>query len=471
MASDWVIDVDLESKLCFPVHILATSERPDIVIYSDSLKIVILIELTCPAEENFESSRTYKLDRYGNLVSLVELNGWKCHHFPVEVGARGYYARSLFGCLRKLGFPSKQVTEICKTLARSAMESSFQIWLARDNRDWTPETVEQPSSRIPLCSSGKGASRVQANDSFGHCPPTQSGSVQCRQPVGLKNLGRTCYVNAIMQCLLSFSEFWLRAGLVHQRHSQFLKPLIAALTLMKNGSKTIDLSFLLPHLASLLSSKLGHRVEANDWHDAAEVLNFILDEVQDTTGIYSSARVEICNQSTCVSCLLESESRELVNMVILPVQDSLLRCLNDFYTPQPVAGTSSCGACGSSESFSSERFFCNLPNILILQIDRNISMGNGSFYDTRKVTFHEWLEVPESDGVVSVMIKFRLRAAINHSGSAKSGHNTAHVRRGDHWFFCNDSAVVRSRGPFNASSQKSIFFYERVSPKSVTQSI
>ena len=45
-ASDWVLLADLNSNYCFPVHIAFTQLRPDITIFLNSLRKVILIELT-----------------------------------------------------------------------------------------------------------------------------------------------------------------------------------------------------------------------------------------------------------------------------------------------------------------------------------------------------------------------------------------------------------------------------------------
>ena len=55
LASDWVLIVDLKEHYVFPPHITITTLRPDIVIYSNSLKRIIIIELTCPCEENMET--------------------------------------------------------------------------------------------------------------------------------------------------------------------------------------------------------------------------------------------------------------------------------------------------------------------------------------------------------------------------------------------------------------------------------
>lgn len=47
-AQSWEMRVDLARKLQFPFHIVQTSLRPDIVIWSKEVKRVILIELTVP---------------------------------------------------------------------------------------------------------------------------------------------------------------------------------------------------------------------------------------------------------------------------------------------------------------------------------------------------------------------------------------------------------------------------------------
>ena len=46
---------DLKSNHCFLVHIALTQLRPDITVFTNSLRKVILMELTCPYEENMVS--------------------------------------------------------------------------------------------------------------------------------------------------------------------------------------------------------------------------------------------------------------------------------------------------------------------------------------------------------------------------------------------------------------------------------
>ena len=89
-ASDWFLLEDLNSNYCFPVYTAFTQLRPDITIFSNSLRKIILIELTCPCEENMQSWHSTKINKYLALKTVIESNGWCVELFAVEVGARGY---------------------------------------------------------------------------------------------------------------------------------------------------------------------------------------------------------------------------------------------------------------------------------------------------------------------------------------------------------------------------------------------
>ena len=133
-ASDWVLLADLNSNYCFPVHIAFPQLRPDITIFSKSLRKVILIELTCPCEENMQSWHSTKINKYLALKTVIESNGWCVELFAVEVGARGYCSKSVLCCFKKLGSNNTRIRKTIKKLSKSSMECSFCIWLARNNK-------------------------------------------------------------------------------------------------------------------------------------------------------------------------------------------------------------------------------------------------------------------------------------------------------------------------------------------------
>ena len=71
-ANDWVLLVDFEhKKIVFPPHIYPTNQRPDIIFWSRMSRSVILLELTCCAEEGVKAAQLRKQVRYHELVENV----------------------------------------------------------------------------------------------------------------------------------------------------------------------------------------------------------------------------------------------------------------------------------------------------------------------------------------------------------------------------------------------------------------
>ena len=61
-AKDWIVIADLGRRLKFPdVVQVRTLLRPDLLIYSTSIKRIIWWEQTCPSEERIEESENYTL--------------------------------------------------------------------------------------------------------------------------------------------------------------------------------------------------------------------------------------------------------------------------------------------------------------------------------------------------------------------------------------------------------------------------
>ena len=76
-ANDWNLLVDYEhKKIVFPPNICSTSERPDVVIWSRMSRIVVLLELTCCAEEGVKAAQLRKQTRYHELVENINSSKW-----------------------------------------------------------------------------------------------------------------------------------------------------------------------------------------------------------------------------------------------------------------------------------------------------------------------------------------------------------------------------------------------------------
>lgn len=138
-ASDWKLLVDFQHKpYLFPPHIIATSERPDILLYSNSLRVIIFGELTCPAEEGIAEAKLRKQARYAELAETLRglKHSWTVHVLTLEVGARGFVARSTYTFLRKIGFTATAARTTCRQVSEVAARCSFAIYLRHGEKDW-----------------------------------------------------------------------------------------------------------------------------------------------------------------------------------------------------------------------------------------------------------------------------------------------------------------------------------------------
>ena len=92
-----------EVHCLFSLSLYITSCRPDGVFYSNSLKRVILLELTVPIEDRVLKSHQLKTRRYEALIKECASNNWKATLLTIEVGCRGYACGSIKHVLMRLG--------------------------------------------------------------------------------------------------------------------------------------------------------------------------------------------------------------------------------------------------------------------------------------------------------------------------------------------------------------------------------
>ena len=114
-AKDWKMAADQIEALHFPHHIVHTQERPDIVIWSDTVKHVAIIELTVPWEGNMEEAFERK-----------KLQA--CQVIPIEVGCRGFIGRTTTSYLTRLGLMNRARRRATLQLQATAERASSWIW-------------------------------------------------------------------------------------------------------------------------------------------------------------------------------------------------------------------------------------------------------------------------------------------------------------------------------------------------------
>ena len=364
-ASDWVLLGDLDGCFSFPPHITFTELRQDITIFSNKLKRVILIELTCPCEENMEAWHNVKVNKYMPLKSVIESNGWNVDLFAVEVGVRGYCSRSVLCCFKSLGLRNRTINTTIKQLSKCSMECSFCIWLARNNKAWSSKEIDLSlkTPEDPLVHQNPLSTTSKTNSLKTNSP----------LPVGFINKGNTCYANAILQVLSVLPSLWIRVP----SESSSLPPLLKSITLnMKiksRSNKPVDPSNFLWALSRKISESRHAPFNFNSQQDAAEVLQFVIDELKSTTVVASdlisnTIRINIsCNQCFCFSA-----KEEKLDILTIPLSPNINSSLSKFLKPEILESENKwfCPSCNCLTESTRETSIIGLSSILVIQLSR-----------------------------------------------------------------------------------------------------
>ena len=125
---DWKVSADLKTSLQFPVHIILTEKRTDIVVWSDPKKNVVLIELTVPWEENRGEAHERKKNRYETRRADCVEKGWICNWIPIEVDCRGFLGHSVILFLSNIEITSRSLKVASFHLQTTVQYALSWIW-------------------------------------------------------------------------------------------------------------------------------------------------------------------------------------------------------------------------------------------------------------------------------------------------------------------------------------------------------
>ena len=131
---NWKIDVDLNTLMVFPL--IPTSQRPDIVVWSEERRMAIVMELTVSWEDNIKRAEIRKDVRYRDLIENAGEN-WDVEYYHIGIGARGFIERSFFQLLtNRFRFSKNEGRKTIKEIQEAVEKASFWLWLKRDDPNW-----------------------------------------------------------------------------------------------------------------------------------------------------------------------------------------------------------------------------------------------------------------------------------------------------------------------------------------------
>ena len=131
---NWQMAADLNGfEGFFPIP---TSRKPDIFYWCDEKKVVTIVELTVPHEDNIDAAAERKIVRYQELMDELEEAGWYAVHYPVEVGCRGFMGKRIKNWFLSIGLKHQEVNKVIRLIQETVEKASHWIWLKREDQVW-----------------------------------------------------------------------------------------------------------------------------------------------------------------------------------------------------------------------------------------------------------------------------------------------------------------------------------------------
>ncbi|XP_078176440.1 ubiquitin-specific protease 25 isoform X2 [Carex rostrata] len=318
-------------------------------------------------------------------------------------------------------------------------------------------------------------------------------------PRGLKNLGNTCYLNSVLQCLAHtppFAQFCLAS-----QHSSLCKDFVSRdkecgfcileRQIVRLHTPAQNGIFPAVDTPSKLLKSLSIFAEHFKWgrqEDAHEFLRYVIDtchiasarlsKARSSTGYNSNGGAHdnsetvmrkifggaLLSQVKCMACKGESNKTDEIMDLSLDVchstsvKDALVR----FFQPEILDGNNkySCERCKKLSVAKKQMFVSQAPNVLVVQLKRFEGIGGKI---NRNIEFEEVLLLSSFmfNGNQGSQTEYSLFGSIVHTGfSQDSGHYYAYIKDAfGNWYCCNDTQVSRSSAQEVLSEKVYVLFY------------
>ncbi|XP_010143289.1 PREDICTED: inactive ubiquitin carboxyl-terminal hydrolase 50 [Buceros rhinoceros silvestris] len=317
----------------------------------------------------------------------------------------------------------------------------------------------------------------------------------CPGLTGLRNLGNTCYMNAILQCLCS----------VPPLVEYFLSGKYRGALQTKNGTSASAFACLLSNMwlgeFDCVSPEAFHSVLGIQhptfckWtqQDAQEFLICVLNElhralkksskrqrvtsakgggvnVSETSIITQLFQGQLSYSITCQECETTTEKPESFTVLSLPIPSrsvcSLQDCLKCFFQQDTLTSTNQvhCSSCGKNQDAVVKATITKAPKIIIFHLKRfecqgkhKQKLGTDIRYPLSKLDLS-----PYGSRLFREDAQYSLCAVVNHTGLLDSGHYTAfckHFLTGS-WYSFDDARVAKIPNSSVQTDTAYLLFYQ-----------
>ncbi|KAM4565891.1 ubiquitin carboxyl-terminal hydrolase 2a isoform 2-T5 [Odontesthes bonariensis] len=411
-------------------------------------------------------------------------------------------------------FPSSSTSALRSYRSRTAdIADSYgagsRLGISGLSRSSTQE-VFSSSSR-----SFNSSARETSSNGLSDSPSRDSTNSKSAQGlIGLKNLGNTCFMNSILQCLSNTHS--LRDYCLHNAHRRDLNNNSRTNTaLMEEFAKLIQTMWTSSSSEAVSPSEFKTQIQryaprfmGYNQQDAQEFLRFLLDGLHNEVN-----RVTVRRRGTVEdldhlpdeekgkkmwSKYLEREDSKIVDLFVgqlkssltcshcgfcstvfdpfwdlsLPIakgygEVSLMDCVRLFTKEDVLDGDEkpTCYRCKARRRCTKKFTIQKFPKILVLHLKRFSEARRTSKLSTFVNFPMKDLDLREFASENSTNAVYNLYAVSNHSGTTMGGHYTAYCRNPNsgEWYTFNDSRVTPMSSSQVRSSDAYVLFYELAS--------
>ncbi|XP_074012099.1 ubiquitin carboxyl-terminal hydrolase 50 [Numenius arquata] len=316
---------------------------------------------------------------------------------------------------------------------------------------------------------------------------------RCPGLTGLMNLGNTCYMNAILQCLCSLPqlvEYFLSGKHKTAQHKEIGQSAIAFGCLMSDMWLG-EFDCVSPEAFHSVLEKRYPAFRKTTQQDAQEFLICVLNElhealksserrcvtdakasrgsVSETSIITQLFEGQLSYEITCLECKTTTERPESFTVLSLPVPSksmcSLGDCLKCFFQQDTLTWNNQihCSWCGTKQDAVVKATITKAPQIIIFHLKRF------EWQDKHKGKLSTTICYPLSDLDLSPYTaqpvrrdaEYSLCAVVNHSGFLDDGHYTAFCEHSvtKNWYRFDDDHVTEIPNSSVQSDTAYLLFY------------